>query len=243
MVLADVEEQPLDDTVTSMQALGASVSGVPTDVRFADQVDSLATATLERYGRVDVVVNNAGIMSGLGPMWIFEDNDWEWTLSVNLLGVVHGIRAFVPHLVAQDRGHVVNTGSMAGVSAGPGLGPYMASKHAVVGLSEGLAADLALIGANVGVTVVCPGGMVTNIYNAERNRPADLSVAPRELDELTMRGLTDWMATVSGPEMSAADAADIVVRGIENDVLHVAPNGLASGVRSWSDRLLTDVGP
>ena len=103
-------------------------------------------------------------------------------LSVNLRGVVHGIRAFVPHLVAQGRGHVVNTASMAGVSVAPGLGPYMVSKHGVVALSEGLAADLALAGVDVGVTVVCPGGMATNISTAERNRPVDLQVSPRELD-------------------------------------------------------------
>ncbi len=240
-VLADVEEEPLAETVKTIEATGATVIGVPTDVRFSDQVDALAATTFERYGRIDVVVNNAGIMSGMGPMWVFEENDWEWTLSVNLRGVVHGIRAFVPRLVAQGWGHVVNTASMAGVSAGPGLGPYMVSKHAVVALSEGLAADLALVGANVGVTVICPGGMVTNIVNAERNRPAELSIASRELDDLTLRGLTDWMSTVSGPDMSATDAAEIVVRGIESDVLHVAPNGSGVGVRSRVDRLLADI--
>jgi NAD(P)-dependent dehydrogenase (short-subunit alcohol dehydrogenase family) len=239
-VLADVEEAPLADAASAIQATGATALGVPTDVRSAEQVDALAATTLERFGRVDLVVNNAGIMCGMGPLWTFEENDWEWTLSVNLGGVVNGMRSFVPHLVAQDRGHVVNTASMAGVSAPSGLGPYTVSKHAVVALSETLAADLALVGSNVRVTVVCPGGMATNIANAERNRPAELGVTPRKLDDLTLRGLGDWLATSSGPEMDAAGAAGIVVRGIEDDALHVAPNGLAATVKSRVDHLLSD---
>jgi NAD(P)-dependent dehydrogenase (short-subunit alcohol dehydrogenase family) len=241
-VLADVEAGPLAETVAAIEATGATAIGVPTDVRFADQVDALAATTLKRFGRVDIVVNNAGIMPGMGPMWIFEENDWEWVLSVNLRGVVHGIRAFVPHLVAQGKGHVVNTASMAGVSVAPGLGPYMVTKHGVVALSEGLAADLALAGVDVGVTVVCPGGMATNITTAERNRPVDLPVSPREWDPKSVECLIEWMSTVSGPDMAPEDAAAIVVQAIENDILHVAPNGLRSGLQPRLESLLSDLG-
>jgi len=241
-VLADVEAGPLAETVAAIEATGATAIGVPTDVRFADQVDALAATTLKRFGRVDIVVNNAGIMPCMGPMWIFEENDWEWVLSVNLRGVVHGIRAFVPHLVAQGKGHVVNTASMAGVSVAPGLGPYMVTKHGVVALSEGLAADLALAGVDVGVTVVCPGGMATNITTAERNRPVDLPVSPREWDPKSVEWLIEWMSTVSGPDMAPEDAAAIVVQAIENDILHVAPNGLRSGLQQRLESLLSDLG-
>jgi NAD(P)-dependent dehydrogenase (short-subunit alcohol dehydrogenase family) len=241
VVLADVEEGPLAESVAAIEATGATVVGVPTDVRFSAQVDALAAITLERFGRVDVVVNNAGIMPGIGPMWIFEEADWDWVLSVNLRGVVHGIRAFVPHLVTQGRGHVVNTASMAGLSVSPGLGPYMVSKHGVVAVSEGLAADLALAGVDVGVTVVCPGGMTTNIVTAERNRPADLQVAPRELDPKSVEALVEWMSITSGPDIPPQDAALIVVQAIENDVLHVAPNGTRAGAQSRIDRLLADI--
>jgi NAD(P)-dependent dehydrogenase (short-subunit alcohol dehydrogenase family) len=239
-VLADVEDGPLAEAVAAISASGATVIGVPTDVRFPDQVDALAATTLERFGRVDLVVNNAGIMPGIAPMWKFEENDWEWVVSVNLRGAIHGIRAFVPHLVAQGSGHVVNTSSMSGVSVSPGLGPYMVSKHAVVALSEGLAADLALAGVNVGVTVVCPGGMTTNIVTAERNRPPELQVAPRELDPRSVEALVEWMSVTSGPDIVPEDAAVIVLRAIENDVLHVAPNGMRAGAQSRTDRLLAD---
>ena len=242
VVLADVEEGLLAETVAVIEATGATAIGVPTHVRFADQVEALAATTLVRFGRCHIVVNNAGIMPGMGPMWVFEENDWEWVLSVNLRGVVHGIRAFVPHLVAQGRGHVVNTASMAGVSVAPGLGPYMVSKHGVVALSEGLAADLALAGVNVGVTVVCPGGMATKNSTAERNRPVDLGVPPRELDLKSVECLVEWMSTVSGPDMAPEDAAAIVVQAIENDVLHVTPNGLPSGLQPRLESLVSDFG-
>jgi len=241
VVLADVEAGPLSDAVAAVEATGAPALGVPTDVRSGDQVAALAAATLERFGRVDVVVNNAGVSAMAVPMWAYEVNDWEWVLSVNLWGVVHGVRAFVPHLVAQNSGHVVNTASMAGVSAGPSLGPYMTSKHAVVGLSEGLAADLAIAAPGVGVTVVCPGQMLTNIVSAERNRPEGLDGTDRIFDDAELRAVTEWMATVSGPDMTSDDAAAAVIDGIEADRLHVAPNGSIVGVRARVDRLLADL--
>ena len=241
VVLADVEAGPLSDAVAAVEATGAPALGVPTDVRSGDQVAALAAATLERFGRVDVVVNNAGVSAMPVPMWAYEVNDWEWVLSVNLWGVVHGVRAFVPHLVAQNSGHVVNTASMAGVSAGPSLGPYMTSKHAVVGLSEGLAADLAIAAPGVGVTVVCPGQMLTNIVSAERNRPEGLAGTDRIFDDAELRAVTEWMATVSGPDMTSDDAAAAVIDGIEADRLHVAPNGSIVGVRARVDRLLADL--
>ena len=241
VVLADVEPGPLADAVAEVEAVGAHALGVPTDVRSGDQVAALAAVTLERFGRVDVVVNNAGVSAMPGPMWSYEVNDWEWVLSVNLWGVVHGVRAFVPHLVAQNSGHVVNTASMAGVSAGPCLGPYMTSKHAVVGLSEGLAADLAIAAPGVGVTVVCPGQMLTNIVTADRNRPESLTGTDRVFDDAELRAVTEWMATVSGLDMTADDAAAVVIEGIEANRLHVAPNGSAVGVRARVDRLLADL--
>jgi NAD(P)-dependent dehydrogenase (short-subunit alcohol dehydrogenase family) len=224
-----------------VEAAGAPAIGVPTDVRSGDQVAALAAATLEQFGRVDIVVNNAGVSPMPGPIWAYEVNDWEWVLSVNLWGVVHGVRAFVPHLVAQNSGHVVNTASMAGVSAGPSLGAYMTSKHAVVGLSEGLAADLAIAAPGVGVTVVCPGQMLTNIVTAERNRPESMAGTDRVFDDAELRGVTEWMATVSGPDMTADDAAAAVIEGIEVNRLHVAPNGSIVGVRTRVDRLLADL--
>jgi NAD(P)-dependent dehydrogenase (short-subunit alcohol dehydrogenase family) len=241
VVLADVEAGPLADAVRAVEAAGAPALGVPTDVRSGDQVAALAAATLERFGRVDVVVNNAGVSAMPAPVWAYDVNDWEWVLSVNLWGVVHGVRAFVPHLVAQNSGHVVNTASMAGVSAGPCLGPYMTSKHAVVGLSEGLAADLAIAAPGVGVTVVCPGQMLTNIVTAERNRPEHLAGTDRLFNDAELRAVTAWMATVSGPDMTSDDAAAAVIDGIEADRLHVAPNGSVVGVRARVERLLADL--
>ena len=240
VVLADVETERLADAVRTIEATGAEAIGVTTDVRFSAQLDALAAATLERFGRVDLVVNNAGISQMPGRMWEFEENDWEWSIAVNLWGVVHGIRAFVPGLVAQGSGHVVNTASMAGVSVGPGLGPYMAAKHAVVALSEGLAVELARVAPDVRVTVVCPGQVTTDIAASERNRPAGLEVTPHHMTDEDLQGAVEWMAGVSGDNITAAEAAAIVVDAIEADRLHVAPNGTAAGVRARCERLLAD---
>ena len=242
VVLADVEAGPLGDAVEGLRGPG-SAFGVTTDVSSWEQVEALAAATLDRFGRVDLICNNAGVTT-LGPrIWEVEPRDWEWVLSVNLGGVINGIRAFVPHLVAQGSGHVVNTASMAGITVPPRHGPYLAAKHAVVGLSEALSLELDNAEAGVGVTVVCPGVVQTNIQHAERNRPDGATGdATLSLDADEMNEVRAWGATITGPPITAEAAASIVMDAIEADRLHVAPNGSLVAVQARIDRLLADLG-
>ncbi len=173
VVIADVEDGALQTTADEL-----GVVGIRTDVADAVSVQALADATVERFGTVHVLCNNAGVGGG-GVIANATLNDWKWVLDVNLWGVIHGLHAFLPLLLANDandagggRGHVVNTASMAGLSAWPGIGPYNASKYAVVGISETLAIELRDSG--VGVSVLCPGVVNTNIFQSQRNRPAEL---------------------------------------------------------------------
>jgi NAD(P)-dependent dehydrogenase (short-subunit alcohol dehydrogenase family) len=241
VVIGDIEPDPLGEAVSAVEAHGVKVLGMPTDVTDFDQVQALATATLERFGRVDVVCNNAGVAS-MGPfMWETPETDWRWVLSVNLGGVVNGVRAFVPHLVAQNSGHVVNTASMAAVSVTSRHTPYIASKFAVAGLTEALRRELDQAAPNVGVTTVFPGSMNTNIATADRNRPASLPPAPFEFTDEVMRDILEWADEISGPFMEPAVAAAIVVQAVEEGRLHVSPNGSISAVRSWIEPVLTDI--
>jgi NAD(P)-dependent dehydrogenase (short-subunit alcohol dehydrogenase family) len=173
VVLADIEEGPLADAEKVLADTGATVLAVPTDVTKGDQMDALADKAYATFGTAHVVHNNAGVATG-GPMWTLTEADWQWVLGVNLWGVIHGVRAFVPRLVEQGEGHVVNTASMAGLTSAPMMGPYNVSKHGVVTLSETLAAELALHGSPVKVSVLCPGWVNTRINEADRNRPPEL---------------------------------------------------------------------
>ncbi|MGH9047768.1 MAG: SDR family NAD(P)-dependent oxidoreductase, partial [Acidimicrobiales bacterium] len=179
VVIADVEEAALKGAGAMLRATGADVLEVETDVRDAGQVESLAERAVAHFGAVHVVCNNAGVAGGAagGALWDIALEDWEWTLGVNLRGVINGVRAFVPRLVAQGEGHVVNTASMAGLIAGGG-GAYGVSKAGVVSLSESLYFGLQQADAGVGVSVLCPGWVNTHLADSERNRPADLAVEP-----------------------------------------------------------------
>jgi len=171
LVLADIDEPGLKVAVDELASGGTSVLGVPTDVSDPGAVEALAAQTVSNFGAVHVVHNNAGVGIG-GPMWEVTDTDWKWVLGVNLFGVVNGIRAFVPRFIEQGEGHVVNTASLAGLVSAPLMGPYNASKHAVVTISETLAKDLRMFGATgVGVSVLCPGFVKTGIAESERSRP------------------------------------------------------------------------
>ena len=170
IVLADIEQGPLEAAVDDLTGNGAEALGVVTDVSDAASVRALRDRALDRFGAVHLVHNNAGIGLG-GPIWEVSEADWRWILGVNLWGVVHGVAAFTPLLIEQGEGHIVNTASIAGLIAAPFLGPYNATKQAVVAISETLYKDLQTVGAPVGVSVLCPGFVQTRIAESERNRP------------------------------------------------------------------------
>lgn len=172
VVLADVEREALEAVAAELADSGAGVLAVATDVSDADAVDALRDAALERFGAVHIVCNNAGVSVG-GRVWEHSVADWDWVLGVNLWGVIHGVRAFTPTLLAQGEGHIVNTASVAGLVSLPYMGIYNVTKHAVVTLSEALHGELAHTGADVGVSVLCPGWVNTRIHESTRNRPAN----------------------------------------------------------------------
>ncbi|HYL50443.1 MAG TPA: SDR family NAD(P)-dependent oxidoreductase [Acidimicrobiia bacterium] len=173
VVLGDVEKGALETAVSELAASGAEVEGVVTDVTDPAQVQALADAAMSRFGAVHIVCNNAGVGGG-GLSWEVPLTTWEWVIGVNLWGVIHGVRAFAPLLIGQPEGHIVNTASVAGLVAAPFMGPYNASKHAVVGLSETLHHELAMMAPHVKVSVLCPGWVNTKIADSGRNRPAHL---------------------------------------------------------------------
>ena len=176
VVLADVEEDALQAASERIRGLGVETLAQPTDVRHDASVQALAAAAVARFGAVHVVCNNAGVASR-ADSWSGPVSAWEWVLGVNLWGVIHGIRAFLPILAEQGEGHIVNTASVAGLL--PGFGPsYDASKHAVVAISEDLYRDVKVAGLPVGVSVLCPGWVRTGIIDADRNWPDGLGEMP-----------------------------------------------------------------
>jgi NAD(P)-dependent dehydrogenase (short-subunit alcohol dehydrogenase family) len=171
VVIADVELSALEESAAEVESAGAEVVVVPTDVSRADQVDALADLAYERFGAVHVLCNNAGVFQA-GITWQRELADWEWVMGVNFWGVLHGIRSFVPRMIeAGDEGHVVNTSSVAGLITGGYSAPYIASKFAVLALTECLAHDLRAEGTGVGASVLVPGLVDTKIAYSTRNRP------------------------------------------------------------------------
>jgi NAD(P)-dependent dehydrogenase (short-subunit alcohol dehydrogenase family) len=179
IVLADIEHAALADATAKLRATGADVLDVVTDVSVEDQMIDLATTTYSHFGTAHIVCNNAGVGGGGGLLWEIPQADWDWTFGVNLWGVLNGIRAFVPRLIEQQEGHVINTASVAGLKALPFMAPYTTTKHGVVGLSECLAIELLMTGSPVKVSVLCPGFIQTRLHESDRNRPAHLGEAPR----------------------------------------------------------------
>jgi NAD(P)-dependent dehydrogenase (short-subunit alcohol dehydrogenase family) len=174
LVLADIDEKNIAGTVARLPQ-GTEAVAVGCDVSRAESVKALADRAYAAFGATHLLFNNAGV-SPVGPAWSATLEDWQWTLGVNLMGVVHGIHYFVPRMLEQgDEGHVVNTASVAGLLSVPGSAVYCVSKHGVVTLSECLHHDLQLYRARIGVSVLCPAFVNTGIKDSERNRPAGLA--------------------------------------------------------------------
>jgi len=219
VMLADIEAEALATAVNSLHNVGADVRGVVCDVADPVGVDRAAAASYEAFGRVHVVCNNAGVAGGGGIDDISID-DWRWVLDVNLMGVVHGIRTFLPHIRAHgEGGHFVNTASMAGMLSGLGFGPYSASKFAVVTMSEGLAMQLKPLG--IGVSVLCPGFVRTRIAESGRNR-LERYGPPRKLDpDSPAAALVARVSELIQSGIDPADVAGRVLAAIREDELYV----------------------
>jgi NAD(P)-dependent dehydrogenase (short-subunit alcohol dehydrogenase family) len=176
VAIADVEQSALDNAVRELSGLG-TVIGVRTDVRKVEEVEALAAATLEAFGRIDVVCNNAGVETG-GSFLSIPEEAWRWVMDVNFFGVLNGCRVFLPILEANGGGHIVNTASVAAFNSGTAtMTPYCASKFAVLGMSESLEIELRTAGSKVGVSLLAPGPVKTRMIDAERNRPKDVPPA------------------------------------------------------------------
>jgi NAD(P)-dependent dehydrogenase (short-subunit alcohol dehydrogenase family) len=204
LVLVDVEAAPLAATVAELEAAGAEVIGVEADVALAADVEEVRERALRAFGAVHVVCNNAGVGGGSivdAPLAL-----WEWTIGVNLMGVVHGVHTFLPLLLEQDEGHIVNTASLAGLGGVPGLGIYSTTKFAVVGLSESLYHDLAARRSAVGVSVLCPGFVQTRIGESNRNAPAAVAQWAARPEAQATAEFAQALAAAGIPPDTVADA-------------------------------------
>jgi NAD(P)-dependent dehydrogenase (short-subunit alcohol dehydrogenase family) len=219
VMLADVEAAALAAAIETMSEFAPHVRGVACDVADPASVDRAAEASFQAFGNVHVVCNNAGVGGGSGIDDISLDA-WRWVIDVNLMGVVHGIRTFLPQIRAHgEGGHIVNTASMAGMNSGMGFSAYSASKFAVVNMSEGLAARLQPLG--IGVTVLCPGFVRTRIWESWRNRPERYGPA-RAPDPASPAGvLLFHLAELGQSGLDPADVAAQVLAAIREDALYV----------------------
>jgi NAD(P)-dependent dehydrogenase (short-subunit alcohol dehydrogenase family) len=242
VVLADVERAALERAVAELSAGGAEAHGHVVDVRDPEAMEALALAVWKRDGRVDVLCNNAGVAT-LGRIADQTLADWEWVLGVNLWGVVHGIRAFLPRMQAAGRpAHVVNTASLAGLIDGPMLAPYFVSKHAVVSLSECLHLELQAESSPIGVSVLCPGFVRTSIMDSARNRAGGGSDASSELERPGVAQIDQIMRFGITTGMDPAEVAGKVIAAVREGRFWILPQeGSAERVReaaatSYGDR-------
>ena len=217
VMLADVDEAGMKETAKMIEPLGAVVERMRVDVSKPQELDGLADMSWRRLGSVRLLFNNAGVAVS-GPAWTATLEDWKWTLDINLMGVVHGIRSFVPRMIQQGgEGYVVNTASVAGLISVPGSAVYCASKHAVVALSECLYHDLKVANASIGVSVLCPAFVDTGIGDSARNRPKELAATnplAGPYEEATRQAL-------KAGKLSAADIAKATIDAVKADRFYI----------------------
>ena len=248
VVMADVQPDALERAAGEVASLGAKVLPVRTDVSRAVDVEALGEATRTRFGAPNFVFNNAGVAAG-GLLWEHGAKDWEWVIGVNLMGVAHGVRVFVPMMLEAAkadpswRGHVVNTASMAGLLAPPNMGIYNATKHAVVALSETLYQDLALVTEQVRAHVLCPYFVPTGIHRSERNRPSDMQQQGAPTKSQLIAAAMSEKAVTSG-KVTAAQVAQFVFDAMDEDRFYVFshPKALAA-VQTRLEDIMTPRNP
>lgn len=237
VVASDIEAEALAQTQALVEAAGAACMVQRCDVSHAADVERLAESSWGRWGGVNWLFNNAGV-AVLGAAWDATDDDWRWVLGVNLMGVVHGVRSFVPRMRARGMAaHIVNTSSAAGLATIGGSSLYCASKHAVVAFSECLAKDLEQVGAPIGVSVLCPSLVATRIDQSQRNRPAALSAAGPKAAAYGER----VRAGMAASDISSEDVARAAVDAIHARRFYVIPHAhTGASVRDRSQKIMGD---
>lgn len=229
---ADIDNNALQETVAGIRADGGDVIGIRTDVSDPAAIKLLADQTLAAFGSVHVLCNNAGVEGYLdGAIWEATDKDWTWTTDVNFWSVVHGIRTFVPLMLAHgEEAHIVNTASMTAVIT-PG-NMYGITKHAVLALTEVLNADLRARDAKIGVTALCPGTIATNLFHGSRNRPANLRNEVETPGAQEGRELRERMHAVLSEGMSPDEVADKVVDAVRRNAPYLLTD------HDWDERVI-----
>lgn len=236
VALADVNEAGLAQTRNLLASYPARIFSMRVDVSKNAEVDAFAQRCVEELGGIHVVCNNAGVFLS-GPLWEHGEAEWQWLLGVNLMGVVHGVRAFAPRLIAQDEGHIVNTASVAGLISPPGMGAYNVSKHAVVALSESLHHDLRERGSRVGVSVLCPAYVPTAIADSRPPEPVAKS-GERLVKEASLK------KAVAAGKLSAEDVARAVVAAVKENRFYVLTHPAIKGaVRARMEDVLEERAP
>lgn len=222
LVLADVRPEGLEETRALPELAGCEVLTQTCDVSKAEQVEALAAAAEARFGKLHLVFNNAGVAVS-GPLWTTTADEWNWVLGVNLMGVAHGVRSFVPRLLAHgDEAHVVNTASIAGMVSGAGQGVYCVSKHAVVALSEVLHHELKMVGAKVGVSVLCPAFVPTGIAESGSRRPGEY--AARNTHPMAQAIEDMARKAVAKGRISAAEVAAMTLQAVREQRFYILPH-------------------
>jgi NAD(P)-dependent dehydrogenase (short-subunit alcohol dehydrogenase family) len=225
VVLGDIEQDALDAAIRRMKQQEYDVLGVVTDVASAESVERLARETLDAYEKVHLVCNNAGVLNSAGAIWEASLNDWQWLFGVNIWGVIHGVRTFLPIMLDQDEpGHMINTASLAGLV--PGSSIYGVTKHAVVALSEALFSQLRARDAKVGVSCLCPIFVNTRIVEAERNRPPELLNG----EPLAVAQGWEWLSERVRNGTSPEEMAGIVLDAVREDRFYIFPPSEADDV-------------
>ena len=219
VVMADVEEEALNKAVEKLKKHQYRVMGISADVLIQESMKELFDKSVEAYGNIHILCNNAGIgaNSGNKAIWEINKTDWDWSLGVNFYGVLHGLQTFVPHMIDHgEEGHIVTTVSLAGLL--PGAGTYGVSKHAALALTQGLNRDLIARDSKINSSVLCPGFVNTNIMNSERNRPQHL-VSNNKIDTNDQQLEIFNFLLKNGKEPN--EIADIVFKGIKDNIFYI----------------------
>ena len=239
IVVADIEQAPMDEVVAELAAKGTEAIGVRTDVSKLEQVEALAAAALDRFGAVHVLCNNAGV--GVSdPVGATSMEDWRWTIDIDLWGPIHGVHVFLPIMERQgEPGHLNSTASMAGLYAGASLGAYNVAKHGVVALMASLERDLRLAGSPLRASVLCPGPINTNIVDSERNRSAES--AAQHVGTTAGKKFWDILTRTLAEGMNPDEVGPMVLDAVLNDRFWVLTHPEMGGlVRKQVDQMLED---